>query len=80
MQEVCFNNLVFSLKNHFNNNFFQFNFKKGDGGERYFEGFIDDVRIWNIPRTKEQIKQNMNQSLANPKNIEGLIGYWKCNE
>lgn len=44
----------------------------------YFNGAIDEVRIWNVARTQEQIRNNMNRELAG--NEEGLIGYWKFNE
>ncbi len=39
-----------------------------------FPGKIDDVRIWNIPKTAEQIQQSYNQRLNG--NETNLIGYW----
>ncbi|HBK84747.1 MAG TPA: hypothetical protein DDZ53_01795, partial [Firmicutes bacterium] len=45
---------------------------------RYFNGIIDDVRIWNIARTQQQIRDNMNKELVG--NESGLVGYWKFNE
>ena len=39
-----------------------------------FGGLIDEVRIWNIARTKAQIQATMNTTLAG--NEEGLVGYW----
>jgi len=44
----------------------------------YFDGIIDDVRIWNVARTQQQIQDNMNKELAG--NETGLVGYWKFNE
>lgn len=49
-----------------------------------YEGLIDEVRVWNIPRTAQQIQDFMdneidvtNQALLTQ---EGLIGYWRMNE
>lgn len=38
-----------------------------------FIGSLDDVRIWNIPRTEAEIKANMKLSV---KNSTGLVAYW----
>ncbi|MDU1889096.1 MAG: DUF1735 and LamG domain-containing protein [Dysgonomonas sp.] len=38
---------------------------------------VAEVRLWNIERTQDQIKENMYQ--INPS-TEGLLGYWKINE
>lgn len=38
-------------------------------------GFIDEVRIWNIARSQSEISSSMNQILTG--NEEGLIGYWR---
>ncbi|MCI0515967.1 T9SS type A sorting domain-containing protein, partial [candidate division KSB1 bacterium] len=40
-----------------------------------FDGVIDEVRVWNVARTAEQIQVNMNCYLT--PNAPGLIGYWK---
>lgn len=45
---------------------------------RYFDGEIDDVRVWNVSRTQKQIQDNMNKELVG--NETGLVGYWKFNE
>ncbi len=45
---------------------------------RPFNGIIDDVRIWNVARTQQQIQDNMNKELVG--NESGLVGYWKFNE
>ena len=39
---------------------------------------IDNIRIWNIPLTQEQIKIYNQRSLL--ENEQGLVGYWKFNE
>lgn len=51
---------------------------KDNRNESYFDGIIDDVRIWNVARTQQQIQDNMNKELAG--NEPGLVGYWKFNE
>jgi hypothetical protein len=60
---------------------------------QYFNGLIDDVRIYNYARTPEQIRQDYNAGLAahfGPKTdcdkdpgacmTEGLVGYWDMEE
>ncbi len=41
-------------------------------------GYIDDVRVWNIARTHQEIQENMNRRLIG--NEQGLVGYWKFDE
>ncbi|MYB64334.1 tetratricopeptide repeat protein [Candidatus Poribacteria bacterium] len=43
-----------------------------------FVGQIDEVRIWNIARTQEQIRADMNTQLNGDE--EGLSGYWKFDQ
>ena len=43
-----------------------------DGG--CFHGLIDEVRIWNLSRSEEEIASTMGSKLA--AGTEGLIGYW----
>jgi hypothetical protein len=45
---------------------------------RYFNGEIDEVRIWNVARTEAQIREFMYQALTGDKT--GLVGYWQLNE
>ena len=44
----------------------------------YFNGAIDDVRLWNVVRSQNDIKQNMSNELTGSES--GLIGYWKFDE
>ena len=46
-----------------------------DGSTGYFDGQIDDVRIWNIVRTGVQIKASRETTID--KNESGLVGYWQ---
>ena len=40
-----------------------------------FAGLIDEVRVWNIARTENQIRSDMNKQLKGDE--DGLVGYWK---
>ena len=48
-----------------------------DGGTFYFDGLIDDVRVWNVARTNSEI--NTNKSVELTGSESGLVGYWKLN-
>ncbi len=43
----------------------------------FFNGVIDEVRIWNVARTQAQVVASMNQELTSGA---GLIGRWGLNE
>lgn len=45
---------------------------------RYFDGLIDEVRIWNLARTPTQIQATMNQKLNG--NETGLVAYWSFDD
>lgn len=47
------------------------------GAELNWKGAIDEVRIWNISRTQEEIYQDM---YAKPRNRKGLMAYWDFND
>jgi len=49
-----------------------------NGIDRYFNGNIDDVRLWNIVRSDLQIKGFKNTTLQGDET--GLVGYWKFDE
>jgi len=49
-----------------------------DAVNSYFNGNIDEVRIWNIARTSEQIQATMNTTLTGQE--EGLVGYWNFDD
>ena len=52
----------------------------GDGSVEWFNGLIDEVRIWNVARTQEQIRETMNQPLENPELLPNLVGYWNFDD
>ena len=43
----------------------------------YFDGKIDDVRVWSVVRTPSEINSNKNSELVG--NETGLVYYWKLN-
>jgi len=45
---------------------------------RFFDGDIDEVRLWNVARTAEQIREGMSKKLNG--NEPGLAGYWNMDE
>ncbi|RLC52772.1 MAG: hypothetical protein DRI23_02025, partial [Candidatus Cloacimonadota bacterium] len=45
---------------------------------RYFEGQMDEVRIWNVARTETQINDKMNTFLSGTET--GLVSYYQLNE
>ena len=49
-----------------------------DYGGRYFNGKIDEIRLWNIARTQDEIASSMDISLNG--NEPGLVAYYNFNE
>lgn len=45
---------------------------------RYFNGRMDEVRIWNVARTQEQIQDCMDSTFCEPQ--AGMMAYWKLDE
>jgi len=50
---------------------------EGTGPVNNFDGFIDDVRVWNTVRNLADIQNNMFAELVGDE--AGLVGYWKLN-
>jgi Concanavalin A-like lectin/glucanases superfamily len=44
----------------------------------YFNGYIDEFRIWNVAHSATEIMTTMNRTLAGTE--AGLVGYWKFDE
>ncbi len=44
------------------------------GTNRFFNGRIDDVRIWNVARTEQEVREFMCAKLTGSES--GLVGYW----
>ncbi len=47
----------------------------GDTGNAFFEGWIDEVRLWTEARTPQQIRASMHQTLTGDE--ENLASYWR---
>ena len=52
--------------------------RKGAATGQYWRGAIDDVRIWNVIRTGDQIAAAYRQELTGPQ--PGLVANWKFDE
>jgi len=76
---IYINGELAGTKSGFNNIFPENVLKIGNGiGSEYTDGYLDDIRIWNVARTQSEIQDNMYIELTG--NESGLIGYWKFNE
>jgi Concanavalin A-like lectin/glucanases superfamily len=51
---------------------------RGGGLERFFQGDIRDVRIWNMPRGQQEVRADMERTFTGKE--PGLVGYWPLNE
>ena len=48
------------------------------GATHYFDGLVDEVRIWNDVRTQQEIEDNYEKELVGDE--AGLAAYWKFND
>jgi len=47
----------------------------------FWNGLIDEVRIWNVARMREQIQDTMNRTLTDDETqSENLVGYWRFDD
>jgi len=46
----------------------------------YFDGRLDEIRIWNEVRAERQIQEYMLRQLANPASEQDLLAYWRLDE
>ncbi len=51
---------------------------RGNNMDRFFNGDIDEVRIWNVARTQEEIRDNFCGELTG--NEQGIYGLWHCDQ
>ena len=52
--------------------------KKYPTSAHYYKGMLDEVRIWNIPRSQTEIQHTMNHELSGQET--GLVASWSFNE
>jgi hypothetical protein len=50
------------------------------GSMDYFDGQVDEVRIWNDVRTESEIRQNIHQELTSPGTESNLVSYYTFNQ
>lgn len=46
--------------------------------DQWFCGGVDEVRMWNVARSQEEVKRDMNRKLSGQE--PGLVGYWNFDE
>jgi hypothetical protein len=46
----------------------------------FFRGYMDEVRIWNVARTQQELRDNMYRELENPGAEANLVAYYGFNE
>ena len=46
--------------------------------DRFLKGALDEVRVWDVARTQDEIQQFMYKQLTGSE--PGLVGYWQLNE
>ncbi|UTW61980.1 LamG domain-containing protein [bacterium SCSIO 12741] len=51
--------------------------RRGDNAYHY-DGFMDEVRYWNVERTQSEIRESMCKTLSGSET--GLVSYWKLDE
>lgn len=49
-------------------------------GGLLFEGFMDEIRIWNTARSQTDIQNNLYKELDNPASESNLVAYYRFNE
>ncbi len=54
--------------------------RKRQGFDSYMKGKIDEVKIWNVARTQEEIISYMNQTILNPSVETNLVAYYNFDE
>ncbi|MFQ5790543.1 MAG: LamG domain-containing protein [Acidobacteriota bacterium] len=46
----------------------------------YYDGIMDEVRIWSVARSQKEIQKKMNKQLNTNRLPAGLIAYWRMDE
>lgn len=52
----------------------------GSTNNRYFDGAVAEMRVWNVVRTAEEIAEHMYEYDTEELGTAGLLAYWKFNE
>lgn len=59
---------------------YNLNIGASGGTDGYFDGEMDEIRIWDDARTQAEIRANMYRELPNPYVESDLVAYYKLNE
>ncbi|MBF0621417.1 MAG: tandem-95 repeat protein, partial [Magnetococcales bacterium] len=51
---------------------------RDEAGSNYFDGDMDEVRVWDVSRTQADIQSDIFRTLSGAE--EGLVGYWPLDE
>jgi len=70
--------LVSTANYSINNNYIDKMIGCGTSGSQIFNGLIDEVRVWGVQRTLDQVREHMYLPLGD--NTSGLHAYWQFNE
>ena len=46
----------------------------------YYDGTMDEVRIWSVARSQRDIQRNMGKKINTKRLPAGLIAYWRMDE
>ena len=52
----------------------------GSTNNRYYDGAVAEMRVWNVVRTAEEIAEHMYEYDTEELGTAGLLAYWKFNE
>ncbi|MEM1096678.1 MAG: LamG domain-containing protein, partial [Bacteroidota bacterium] len=55
---------------------YDFNIGRESNGGKYFQGRVDEARIWNAALTQAEIQANQNRRLSGGERAGALVGYW----
>jgi uncharacterized repeat protein (TIGR02543 family) len=69
-------NSVVTTLNTVSDGTFQIGLVEGAGS--YYQGQVDEVRVWNVARSAEDIQSNMHSEVSSPQ--AGLVAYYKFNQ
>ena len=49
-----------------------------DAKGQFWKGALDEIRIWSVARTEDEIRVSMNSPLTGQE--DGLVGYWNFDD
>ncbi len=49
-------------------------------GSNFLNGYVDEIRVWKMARTQEQIEENFQQKITNPSEETALVAYYNFDD